>query len=84
MQTASFYSVQRGKEKKTHLTYGKSFLMVLLSSQHALTTHYIPYMFYEMLLPSDGSLKTSLILFCFFPARVDFAVGSSQACVAQC
>lgn len=40
--------------------------MVLLSSQHALTTHYIPYMFYEMLLPSDGSLKTSLILFCFF------------------
>lgn len=40
--------------------------MVLLSSQHALTTHYIPYMFYEMLLPSDGSLKTSLILFHFF------------------
>lgn len=54
------------RKKKTHLTYGKSFLMVLLSSQHALTTHYIPYMFYEMLLPSDGSLKTSLILFCFF------------------
>lgn len=36
------------------------------SSQHALTTHYIPYMFYEMLLPSDGSLKTSLLLFHFF------------------
>ncbi len=43
------------KKKKTHLTSGKTFLMVRLSSQHALTTHYIPYMIYEMLLPSQGS-----------------------------
>lgn len=61
LQTASCYSVQRGKkkkkEKKTHLTSGKTFLMVRLSSQHALTTNYIPYMFYEMLLLSHGSLK---------------------------
>lgn len=48
--------------KKTHLTSGKTFLMVRLRSQHTFTTHYIPYMFYEMLLPTDGSLKTSIFL----------------------
>lgn len=43
------------KKIKTHLTSGNIFLMVRLSSQHALTTHYIPYMFYEMLPQSHGS-----------------------------
>lgn len=46
---------KRTKKETTHMTSGKTFLMVRLSSQHALTTHYIPYMFYEMLLQSHSS-----------------------------
>lgn len=62
MQTASLNSVQRGKKrgknrKKTHLKSGKTFLEVQSSGLHALTTYYIPHMFYKMLQPSDGSLK---------------------------
>lgn len=36
--------------------------MVRLSSQHALNTNYIPYMFYDMLLPSHGPLKVSFYM----------------------
>lgn len=60
--TLSKGAKRKRKEKKTPLTSGKTFLMVRLRSQHALTTHYISYMFYEMLLPIHGSLKPVLLL----------------------
>lgn len=56
--------------------------MVQFSSQHALTTHYIPYMFSEMLPPSHGSSEI-VCSYSIFLQRSILLWGPSRL-VAQC